>query len=446
MAAQFTLLMGVILGLIGGALLAGVWFRGRVRLHEAVRAALERELGQEKSSGRAAHERAHALDRQLVEVNTLLAAERRAAEEKLAVLKDAKEELSNQFKALANEILEDKSRRFTEQNRTSLGQLLDPLKTKLTEFQAKVEDVYVKESNGRSALEREVHRLAQMNQMLSEDARNLTNALKGSHKIQGNWGELVLERVLDGCGLRKGQEYEVQVRYGAEDGTRAQPDVVIHLPEGRHLVVDAKVSLTAYAEYVAAEAEGAREEAMKRHVGSLRAHVAGLSGKQYQNLPGLKTVDFVLLFVPIEPAFIAAVSYDSAILMEAWQKNVLLVSPSTFFSVIRLVSHLWSQEAQNRNAQEIARRGAQLYDRLVGFVGDLSKLGERLAQAQESYQGAFDKLHRNQGNVIWQAEKLRGLGVKPSKQLPPALLAQTVSDDEPGLPPQADDGETLAGS
>jgi DNA recombination protein RmuC len=366
---------------------------------------------------------------QLAELNTRLEAERRQAAEKVELLRAAREEMTLQFKTLASDILEEKSKRFTEQNQSQLGQLLDPLRSRLQEFQGKVEQFYVAEGQQRSALAQQVVQLQQLNQMLSEDARNLTQALKGSAKSQGNWGELILERVLEASGLRRGMEYAVQESHVREDGTRVQPDVVIHLPEERHLVVDAKVSLLAYEDSVHASDESARASAQRRHLESVKAHIKGLSTKNYQQLYGLQSLDFVLMFVPIEPAFMAAIAADSELFMDAWDRNVLLVSPSTLLFVVRTVAHLWRQEAQTRNAQDIAKRGAELYDRLVGFTADLEKLGERLRLAQDSYASAYDKLARRKGNVIRQAELLRGLGVKPSKQLSKALRAE-LQDDE----------------
>ena len=261
-----------------------------------------------------------------------------------------------------------------------------------------------------------------LNQVLSEDAKNLTRALKGSNKSQGNWGELVLERVLEASGLRKGEEYHFQESHTREDGSRAQPDVVIHLPEDRHLVVDAKVSLIAYEDFANLEDDTERQAAIKRHMDSIRNHMKGLSDKNYQTLYGLKSLDFVLMFVPIEPAFMLAVSQDKELFMDAWQKNVLLVSPSTLLFVVRTVAHLWRQEAQNRNAHDIAKRGAELYDKFVGFVVDMESLGNRIKQAQQDYDSAHNKLTSGRGNLIGQAEKLRDLGVKPTKAVPSALL------------------------
>lgn len=280
----------------------------------------------------------------------------------------------------------------------------------------------MQEGKDRTALAEQVRQLMNLNQCLSEDAKNLTRALRGSSKAQGSWGELVLERVLEASGLRKGEEYHVQESHNRDDGSRALLDVVVHLPEDRHLVIDAKVSLTAYEEFTLAEDENDQRIIIKRHVDSVRAHIKGLSEKGYQALYGLKSLDCVLMFMPIEPAFMLAITHDRELFMDAWQKNVLLVSPSTLLFVVRTVAHLWRQEAQNRNAQEIANRGAELYDKLVGFVQDLESLGNRLRQAQNDYQAAHNKFASGKGNVIRQAELLKQMGVKPSKNLPVALV------------------------
>ena len=372
--------------------------------------------------------RAQRLAEELAELSTRLEAERAQSQEKLALLAEARESLSGQFRALANDILEEKSKRFTEQNQANLGQLLEPLKVKLGEFQGKVDQVYVQESKDRSALAEQVRQLMELNRSLSQEARNLTRALKGSSKAQGNWGELVLERVLEASGLRKGEEYDVQESHTREDGSRLQPDVVIHLPEDRHLVVDSKVSLLAYEGYAIAESEEERLSAAKRHLDSVRAHIKGLSGKNYQALYGLKSLDFVMMFIPIEPAFMVAVTHDRELFMDAWERNVLLVSPSTLLFVVRTVAHLWRQEAQNRNAQEIANRGAELYDKLVGFVEDLESVGNRLKQAQREFDLAHGKLASGRGNVIRQAEMLKQLGVKPTKTLPGALVDKATEE------------------
>ncbi|MHB1236116.1 MAG: DNA recombination protein RmuC [Gallionella sp.] len=377
------------------------------------------------------------LSNKVAELATTLESERSKTVENLQLLKNAEEQLSNRFKSLASEILEDKSKRFTEQNQTNLNQLLEPLKVKITEFQGKVQEVYIQEGKDRSALAEQVKQLMALNNQLSKDAHNLTSALKGQAKTQGNWGEFILERVLETSGLRKGHEYDVQESHTREDGTRAQPDVVVHMPEDRHLIVDAKVSLTAYEEYANAETDHQRDAAMKRHLDSVRGHIKELSVKNYQQLYGLKSLDFVLMFIPVEPAFMLAIAHDSNLWQDAWKKNVLLVSPSTLLFVLRTVAHLWRQEQQNRNAQEIANQGAALYDKLVGFVEDLESLGTKLKQAQTSYEGAYNKFAGGRGNVIRQAEKLKDLGVKPTKQLPQKLVDLALDELPAGNIPKS---------
>ncbi|MDP1699218.1 MAG: DNA recombination protein RmuC [Xanthomonadaceae bacterium] len=376
-------------------------------------------------------------------LQTELSGEREQFKEKLVLLDEAKRSLSDQFKALANDILEEKGKRFAELSQSNLGKLLGPFNDKLSEFRTRVDTIYGEDKSERGALSEQVKQLLQLNQTLSQDARNLTSALKGSNKTQGNWGELILERVLEDSGLRKGHEYRTQESHALEGGGRAQPDVIIALPEKRSLVVDAKASLSAYDEYAAAEDDSGRGVALARHLQSVRAHIRGLAGKNYQTLYQLESLDFVLMFIPIEPAFMLAVSHDEKLFMDAWHQNVLLVSPSTLLFVLRTVEHLWRQEAQSQNAKEIARRGGELYDRLVAFTQDLEKVGERLQQAQESFHDARNKLGKNRGNVIRQAEMLRELGVKPNKKLSPALLELDEGGSEalsPAIIPDVGDG------
>ena len=356
-------------------------------------------------------------------------AEQRFAGEKLQLLMDAKEALSAQFKSLANDILEEKSKRFTEQNQANLGLLLDPLRTKITEFQKTVEEAYVQEGKDRTALSEQVRQLLELNQMLSEDAKNLTSALKGSSTTQGSWGGLLLERILEASGLRPGDEFVAVEAPIAADGRRQHPDVVINLPENRHLVVDAKVSLVAYERFASAATEPERQAALRQHLDSVRTHLKALSEKRHQTIYALNSLDFVLMFVPIESAFMLAATNDRELFMDAWRRNVLLVSPSTLLFVVRTVAHLWRQEAQSRNAREIAGRGAELYDKLVAFVEDLRTVGQRLNSAQAAYASAEQKLYRGRGNAIRQAEMLRDLGVKPRKQIPPTLLGSPADDE-----------------
>lgn len=413
----------------------------RLRGLAVERARLQEEGQQQRAQADRLRDELDDARARIATLGTQLDAERAQAEDKIALLQEAREGMAHQFRSLAHDILEDKSRRFTEQNQAQLGQLLDPLRSRLQEFQGRVEQYYDTEGKERSALAQQVVQLMQLNQVLSDEARHLTQALKGSSKTQGNWGELILERVLEAAGLRRGVEYHTQQSFTREDGSRAQPDVVVHLPEDRTLVVDAKVSLVAYEECVRATDDVQRAAAQRRHVLSIQTHIAQLSARNYQQLYQLKTLDFVLMFVPVEPAFMLAVAADDQLFMDAWRRNVLLVSPSTLLFVVRTVAHLWRQEQQNRNAQEIARRGADLYDKLAAFVADLEGIGRSLDSAQKSYGDAFKRLKAGRGNAIAQAERLRDLGVKPTKSLSPQALEGALPDAlapaEPDAEPQA---------
>ena len=397
-------------------------------------AALERDLAAAFDQAAARVKELQSTTAELAQVRTRADADRENLNTQIRLLNDARTSLADQFKALANEILEEKSRRFAEQNQQNLGTLLDPLRTQLNEFKGKVEEVYVQEGKDRTALSEQVRQLMELNKTLSNDANNLTKALKGQAKTQGNWGELILERVLEASGLEKGRVYHVQVSQRDAEGNLQQPDVVIDLPQDRKLVVDAKVSLVAYDQYANAPSDESRAPAVRAHLDSVRAHIKGLSSKNYQALYGVKSLDMVVMFVPIEPAFMLAVTSDESLFMEAWQRNVLLVSPSTLLFVVRTIAHLWRQEAQTRNAQDIAKRGAELYDKLSAFVGDLQKVGAKLKDAQSAYDDAEKKLASGRGNVIRQAEMLKDLGVKTTKSLPNALVDAAGAADDPPPP------------
>jgi DNA recombination protein RmuC len=407
-----------------GAFLAGIVLAA---YFERTRSAVER-ASLEKSSktllDQLADTRAH-LDRARNEGAAQKATiarleERHAATERM--VEQMRVNLPETFKSLASEVLDEKSRRFAEQNQNSLGQVLEPLKTRLKDFQDKVEAAHLEQVRGGERLSSQVDRLFESNTRITEQANNLANALRGSNKAQGAWGELILERILQSAGLRSGHEYEAQETYAAENGRRAQPDVVIHLPGERHVIIDSKVTLVHYEAYSAAETDAARSLAADSHSSSVRAHIRGLAEKNYQVLYDLNSLDFVIMFLPIEPAFMLAISRDDTLWEQAWQRNVLLVSPSTLLFVLRTVASLWRQEQQKRNVEEIARRGAELYNKLAGFVADFTEIGKRLEQAQTSHESALAKLHTGPGNVIRQAEMLKALGVKPTKQLPQGLV------------------------
>ena len=365
-----------------------------------------------------------------IRLEAALDSERQQGLGRIESLNEAKEALTIQFKNLANDILDDKTRRFTEQNALSLDALLKPLQTKLTEFKEQVSTSYANESRERFALKSEIERLSALNVKMSDETRSLTQALKGDSKVQGNWGELVLESILESSGLRKGEEYLVQDSHTQVDGSRLQPDIVVRLPEGRHLVVDSKVSITAYARHAeSVDADTAQIE-LNAHIQSLRQHIQGLSSKNYSSLYGVGSVDFVLMFIPIEPAFLLALKSAPNLYQEALAKNIVLVCPSTLMATLRTVAHLWRQDHQNKNALEIARQCGALYDKFVGFVDDMEKLGQRIDQAQTSYHDAFNKLKTGKGNLIRTAERVRELGVKPSKTLPTGLLDSTAETDD----------------
>jgi DNA recombination protein RmuC len=363
--------------------------------------------------------------------------ERHAATER--VVEQMRVNLPETFKSLANEVLEEKSRRFVEQNQTSLGQVLEPLRTRLEDFQTKIEAARMEQVRGGEKLSAHIDKLFESNTRISDQANNLAIALRGSSKAQGAWGELILERTLEAAGLRPGHEYDAQESYAAENGTRAQPDVVIHLPGDRHLIIDSKVSLVHHGAYNTAESDAARALAADSHCSSVRTHIRGLAEKNYQTLYGLNSIDFVIMFLPFESAFMLAISRDDKLWEQAWQRNVLLVSPSTLLFVLRTVASLWRQEQQKHNVEEIARRGAELYNKLAGFVADFTDMGKRLEQAQASYAGALGKLHTGPGNVIRQAELLKALGVKPTKQIPQGLIELAQQEtlelgEQPELP------------
>ena len=377
------------------------------------------------------------LKQQELQFEERMSTERQQSGEKLELLTAARVELSNQFEALANRILEEKTKRFTQQNQENLSQLLTPLSEKIKSFQQKVEDVYVKETEGRSALAEQVRMLTGLNQQLTAETSNLTRALTTSAKAQGDLGEMILEKILESSGLRKDEEYFVQNSFRNDESRNVRPDVIVKLPENKHLVIDSKVSLTAYSEYVNAETDDARKLALARHMDSVRKHIRELADKNYQSLHQLQSIDFVCMFVPIEGAFMAAISNDSELWGSSYERNVLLVSPSTMLFVVRTVAHLWRQERQKQNVQDIVNRGAELYDKLVGFVEDLKSVGDRLEQAKTSYGLALGKLSTGKGNVIRQAEMLKSLGVKPKKNLPTDLL-DASAEDEPLLEEKAD--------
>jgi DNA recombination protein RmuC len=441
----------LIVGGVCGAAVMWLWQRGASERIEELKVEKSRFAGQaELLQRQLAAEQAHSatLEERLTRIPQLeqevlgyqaareenarllsaLNLERKQAEEKLKLLAEAKETLAEQFQNLANRIFEEKGEKLMQQNAANLDTLLRPLGDRLKEFQVRVEETYDKESKQRFSLQSEIQKLVEANARMSVDALNLTNALKGDSMTQGAWGEVVLERVLEASGLQKGREYDVQVTLEDSAGGRLRPDVIIRLPESKHVVVDAKVSLTAYEAYCSAEDEPSRKRELARHVESLRTHVRGLAEKNYQSLYGIRTPDFVLMFVPVEPAFLLALREKPEIFEDAFGRNVMIVSPTTLLISLRTIASIWRYEYQNRNAQELVRQCTALYDKFVGFVADVEEIGKRLGAAQRSYDDAYGKLASGRGNLIRQAERIRELGLKPSKALPPHLADATAEE------------------
>lgn len=339
-------------------------------------------------------------------------------------LKETRSQLNKDFQVLANEILEEKTARFTEANHKNMEAILKPLNDRIVEFKSKVEETYDKESKQRFSLEERIKELVSLNSQISEDANNLTKALKGESKIQGNWGEMILESILEKSGLKKGIEYHTQEFLKDEDGNplrnnqnqKMQPDVIIEYPGGRRVIIDSKVSLSAYVRYVESSVDEDRIKAEKDHLVSIKQHIDELSNKAYQDY--IESVDFVMMFIPNEPAYILAMKLDANLWDYAYKRRILIINPTNLIASLRVVADLWKREAQSQNAQEIAERGAALYDKFAGFVETLQDVGTNIGRSQKAYDKAFSQLSEGRGNLLRQAEMLKELGVKPQKELP----------------------------
>ena len=431
MTGVIFLIVGVGLGFLIGFLMyrktdnsAQLVSDERARAAEALADGLRRDIQTAKSETAQERGKSEELQIRLAtlqnENNNVI---QRLSEQKLQ-LEDLQAKFTKEFENLANRILDDKSKKFTEQNESQLKSILDPLRDRIQNFEKRVNETHNESEKERSALREQLRIMADMNKRMSDEALNLTRALKGDSKKQGNWGELILEKVLEKSGLAKGREYDVQQSFTLEDGSRLQPDVIVHLPDGKNIIVDSKVSLTAYERYMSSadEDKAIHEVHLKEHINSLRMHVKGLSGKSYQNLYGIGSPDFVLLFIPIESAFSLAVSHDNELFNDAFEKNVVLVSPTTLLATLRTISNVWKLEDQTQNAIEIARQGGDLYDKFVAFVEDLIKVGKLMDDSKKSYSDAMNKLYDGKGNLVRRAENMKKLGVKATKQLPQGLV------------------------
>lgn len=383
------------------------------QLNRELRAQLEINSGQEAD---------------IRELTTLLEQTRLNADDKQRQMLNSEQRLSEQFENLANRIFEQSGRKVEEQNRQSLNVLLSPLREQLDGFRRQVQESFGQEARERHTLTHEIRNLQQLNAQMAQEALNLTKALKGDNKTQGNWGEVILTRVLEASGLREGHEYQTQVNIQLENSSRMQPDVIIRLPQGKDVVIDAKMTLVAYERYFNAEDDSVREQALNEHIVAIRNHIRLLSRKDYQQLPGLRSLDYVLMFIPVEPAFLLAIDRQPELISEALKSNIMLVSPTTLLVALRTIANLWRYEHQSRNAQQIADRAGRLYDKVRLFVDEMSALGQSLDKAQDNYRQAMKKLASGRGNVLVQAESLRNLGVEVKREINPELMEQAQSD------------------
>lgn len=368
-------------------------------------------------------------EKRIVELETSLEKERKATIEKLNLLEESKEDLKNEFKNLSNEILEEKSKKFTETNKENIEGILSPLKEEFEKFKNKVDEVYINDTKERTALKTQIEGLRDLNEKLGQEALNLTNALKGDSQKQGAWGEVILERVLEESGLHKGREYETQLSFNDKEGKRKRPDAIVHLPNNKDVIIDSKVSIVAYQNYHKADSEVEREQFLKDHLMSIKTHVKGLSLKNYTDIEEIKTLDYVLMFIPIESAFMLAMENDRELFSNAFEKNIVIVTPSTLLVTLKTIQYIWRYEKQNKHAQEIAKKAGDLHNKFVNFTESLIEIGTNLGRATKSYDTALNRLKTGKGNLISQAQKLKELGVKSKKELSANLL-DTIEDDE----------------
>jgi len=378
---------------------------------------LRQELQQQQQQNQALLERAQYAESQLQTQRATALHERRSAEEKVRLLQASEERLTQQFENLANKIFEQKSQGFQQQNQQTLAATLEPFKQQLDAFKRQVQQQYTDETKERSALKTELVSLRELNRQMAQEAEALTKALKGDTKQQGNWGELVLERILEQSGLREGHEYNTQSHHRDDQGRAFKPDVLVHLPNQKDVVIDSKVSLSAYERYFNSDDQAQKEQLLQEHVQSLKQHIKQLGKKNYQNLEGIRTLDYVLMFIPVEPAFLLAVDREPQLIRLALDHQIMLVSPTNLLVALRTIHNIWQYEYQNRNAEKIAIEAAKLYDKFVGFIDDLEKVGSSLQTLDNRYQDAMKKLSSGRGNLVSRIEKFREMGVQTSKRI-----------------------------
>lgn len=347
--------------------------------------------------------------------------EQRHHKQQLADLEEARKKMVGEFENIANRVIDEKGKRFDDHNRKGMDEILKPVREQLKEFRTRVDEIHHSDVKERASLKEHLNQLQQLNQEMNREAKNLTRALKGDNKAQGNWGELILERVLEQSGLRKGVEYETQGSYRDSENRLLRPDVIVHLPEGKDIIVDSKVSLVDYSRYIDAEDEAQQSAALADLVKSVRNHINDLSSKDYTDLKGVRSLDFVLMFMPIETAFVAAFQSDEKLFSDAFEKKIIVVTPTTLLATLRTIENIWRYERQNQNAIKIADKASAVYDKLRGFVEDFEKIGTQLTTVQGSYDAAMNKLTTGRGNLIKQAGDFVDLGVKVKKELPKSI-------------------------
>ena len=357
--------------------------------------------------------------------------EQEHGKEKSELLRSAREEMQLQFKTLAQDIFEEKSRRLTAQNNEKLDTMLQPFRDQLRSFRNRVDTIFLEETRERSSLKTEILHLSELNRQINREAKNLTEAITGNNKLQGTWGEIVLERLLEQSGLRKGHEFETQVGLRDSDNKLLRPDVIVHLPEQRDIVIDSKVSLSAWSKYISSDDEDERQRAMADHLQSIRTHLAELCRKDYSSLNQIHSLEFVLMFIPIDAAFMTAMQHQDRLISDMYSRRIIIVTPTTLLATLKTVEHIWQLERQNRNALEIAGKAGLLYDKFCGFLEDMEKLGRQLDTSRESYERALNKLSRGRGNLVSQARTFPRLGVQTKKEIPKTFLEETETELQP---------------
>ncbi len=427
------LIVGLLIGAVAVWFIASSKFKGEAGRVEERSILLEKEKSNLESNLTSERQKVIELNSKLAGLQSDYNNLHQKLSEQKTEIEELQQKFTKEFENLANRIFKEKTDEFSKQSKNNLSEILNPLKEKINEFQSKVEETNKESIRGHASLREQLTMLKDMNQQITQEAKNLTEALKGQSKTQGNWGEFILESILEKSGLVKGREYVVQESLTSESGRRFQPDVIIKLPENKSIVIDSKVSLVAYEKFISSDDENQKALSLREHINSIRSHIKNLSSKNYQNLYQLESLDFVLMFMPVEPAFALAVQNDQTIFNDAFEMNIVIVSPSTLLATLRTISSIWRQEKQNRNAMEIAKQSGDMLDKFTAFVEDLLTVGKGLISVKDNYDKAMNKLTDGRGNLIGRAEKIKLLGAKTSKSLPPNILNRADQDNESNL-------------